>query len=226
MPSVKLTSVSRAPTGVYGGIPADQRRAERRVRLIEAALDLAGTEGWQAASVRAVCARAKLTPRYFYESFESRDELLLALFDELAAEAAGRVLAAVTAAPEEAEAKSRAAVATFVDLLVEDPRKARILFAEAMGHEALVRRRLDVLKMFAGLIADQARGFYRPPPGSERLVETTALLLAGGLAELLIAWLDGDLESTRDELVDDCAALLAATGEAAVALARRRSKTA
>lgn len=216
--------VSQAPTGVYGGVPADQRRAERRARLIEAGLDLAGTDGWQAATVRAVCARAKLTPRYFYESFENRDALLLAIFDELAAEAAERVLVAVTAAPEEAEAKSRAAVAAFVDLLVEDPRKTRILFAEAMGHEALIRRRLDVLKMFAGLIADQARAFYRPPRGSERLVDTTAFLLAGGLAELLIAWLDGDLESTRDELVDDVAALLAATGEAAVGIARRRSR--
>ena len=190
---------------------------------MEAGLDLAGSEGWQAATVRAVCARARLTPRYFYESFESRDALLLALFDELAAEAAGRVLAAVNAAPDEAEAKSRAAVAAFVDLLVEDPRKARVLFAEAMGHEALARRRLDVLKMFAGLIAGQAREFYRPPPESDRLVATTALLLAGGLAELLIAWLDGDLPSTRDELVEDCAALLAATGEAAVAVARRRA---
>ena len=217
-------SVSQAPTGIYGGVPAEKRRAERRVRLIEAALDLAGTEGWQAATVRAVCARARLTPRYFYESFENRDALLLAVFDELAAEAAERVLEAVTAAPDEAEAKSRAAVAAFVDLLVEDPRKSRILFMEAMGHEALMRRRLDGLKMFAGLIAGQARAFYRPPAGSDRLVETTALLLAGGLAELLIAWVDGDLDSTRDELVDDCAALLAATGEAAVALARRRSR--
>lgn len=214
-----------AATGVYGGKPAAQRHAERRVRLIEAGLDLAGTDGWQAATVRAVCARAKLTPRYFYESFHTRDDLLLAVFDELAGEAAGRVLTAVTAAPDDAEAKSRAAVAAFVDLLVEDPRKARILFAEAMGHEALVRRRLEGLKMFAGLIAGQARAFYRPPAGSDRLVDTTALLLAGGLAELFIAWLDGDLESTRDELVDDCGALLAATGEAAVALARRRAQS-
>ena len=213
-----------APTGVYGGVPAKQRRADRRARLMEAGLDLAGTEGWQAATVRAVCARARLTPRYFYESFENRDALLLAIFDELAAEAAGRVLAAVAVAPDDAEAKSRAAVGAFVDLLVDDPRTSRILFAEAMGHEALMRRRLEVLKMFAGLIADQARAFYRPPPGGDRLVETTALLLAGGLAELLIAWVDGDLTSTRDELVDDCAALLAATGEAAVALARRRAR--
>jgi AcrR family transcriptional regulator len=214
--------VSQVPTGVYGGVPGEQRRAERRARLLEAALELAGTDGWPAATVRSVCARAKLTPRYFYESFENRDALLLALFDEVAAQAAVRVLAAVTAAPEEAEAKSRAAIAAFVDLLEQDPRKARILFSEAMGHEALVRRRLDGLKMFSGLIADQARAFYRVPRDADRLVETTALLLAGGLGQLLMAWLDGDLASTRDELVDDVAALFAATGEAAAEIARRR----
>jgi hypothetical protein len=51
----------------------------------------------------------------------------------------------------------------------------------------------------------------------------TATLLAGGLAELLMAWLDGDVGATRDELVDDVAALFAAMGGTAAAIARRRA---
>lgn len=208
-------------TGVYAGVAAEDRRAGRRRRLLAAGLHVLGEQGWQGATVRAICARARLTPRYFYESFDDREALLLAVFDELAADAARRVLEAVAAAPDDAEAKSHAAIAAFVDMLEDDPRKARVLFVEAMGSAAMMRRRLEVLRTFARLIADQAREFYRPPAGSGRLLETTAFLLAGGLAELLMAWVEGDLESTRDELVGDCAALFAATGAAAAGIARR-----
>lgn len=212
-------------TGVYRGVAADERRAERRARLLEAALELVGTSGWQAASVRAVCARAQLTARYFYESFASRDVLLLALFDAITEEAAARVLAAVTAAPDDTAHKSRAAVGAFVDLLVEDPRKARVAFAEAEGNDALVRRRRDALRLFARLMAEQARAFYRTTADApdDRLVDVTAILLSGGMAELFVAWLDGEVPATRDELVEDCAALLAATGDAASAIARSRA---
>src|SRR5581483_1962254 len=99
----------RSGTRVYGGVDAVERRAARRARLIGAALDLLGTDGWQATTVRAICARAGLTARYFYESFADRDELLLAVFDEIAQEAAAVVLDAVASAPAEAWAKSRAA---------------------------------------------------------------------------------------------------------------------
>ncbi len=215
------------PTGVYRGETAEERRAARRAQLLDAGLELVGTSGWQAATVRAVCARARLTTRYFYESFASRDALLLALLDAITEEAAARVLAAVAAAPEEAQEKSRAAVAAFVDLLVEDPRKARVAFSEAQGNEQLVRRRRDGLRLFARLMAEQARAFYATGDGAEgadgdRLVDVTAIMLAGGMAELFVAWLDGEVAATRDELVEDCAALLAATGDAASAIARER----
>ena len=37
--------------------------------------------GRQGATMTAICAHAKLTERYFYESFTSRDELLQQVFD-------------------------------------------------------------------------------------------------------------------------------------------------
>jgi AcrR family transcriptional regulator len=211
-------------TGLYRGVTADARRAERRARLLEAALELVGQGGWGAASVRAVCAEAKLTARYFYESFENREELLLALFDTITQEAAMKVVEAVAADSGDAEAKSRAAIGAFVDVLVEDPRKARVAFNEAEGNEVLLRRRRDGLRLFARLVAEQARAFYGAPPDhSDHIIEVTATLLAGGLAELLTVWLDGEVAATRDQLVDDVAALFAATGGTAAAIARRRA---
>lgn len=211
-------------TGVYRGVTADERRAERRARLLEAALELVGAGGWQAAGVRAVCGRAQLTTRYFYESFQNRDALLLALLDAIVEEAAARVLTAVAAAPDDAGSKARAAVGAFADLLAEDPRKARVAFGEAEGNDALVRRRRDGLRLFARLMAEQARAFYEPEGAAvdDPIVEIAALLLAGGMAELFVAWLDGDVQATREQLVEDVAALLAATGDAASAIAQGR----
>jgi AcrR family transcriptional regulator len=190
---------------------------------MEAALDLMGTEGWSATSVRAACRHAGLTPRFFYESFEDLDALAIAVFDDIAVQATSAILAAVRDAPPEPAAQAHAAIATFVDELTRDPRRARVAFAEALGSEALARRRLQAMRAMAQLIADHGRLAYGAPPEADTLVEITASLLAGGIAELLIAWLDGSIDATRDELVADCAALFMVTAEGAAAIARERA---
>lgn len=210
-----------ASAGTYGGVPAAQRRAERRERLLDAALDLLGREGYAATTVRGVCRRARLTPRYFYESFVSLDALVVAVYDRIVEEAAATMLEALDAAPDDARAKSRAAIEAFVRHLTDDPRRLRVSVAEALGSEPLIRRRQRTLRTFAELVAAQAREFYRPPPTADRLVSTTAHLLVGGLAELLIAWHDGSLDTTIEQLIDDCTELFVATGEAARAIASR-----
>ena len=92
-----------------------------------------------------------------------------------------------------------------------------------MGSETLARRRFQTLRMFAQLVADQARGFYGVPGEADLIVEITALMLAGGLAETLLAWLDGTLRVTREQLIEDCTDLFVATGAGAVALVRARA---
>jgi AcrR family transcriptional regulator len=207
---------------VYGGVAASERSAARRQRLLDAGLDLLGTDGWQATTVRGVCARAKLTPRYFYESFPDLDALLLAVFDEIGAELAQAVLEAVIPPPGDAPTTARAAIGAAVDVITGDPRKGRVLFAEGIGSEALTRRRLATLRSFASMVAAQGSAFYGIGDAADPLVQTTALMLVGGLAETFMAWLDGSLNVTREQLIGDCADLFVATGEAAVKLSLRR----
>src|SRR5215472_12686509 len=78
----------------WRGVDPDARTAERRQRIIEAAIDLLSTEGLGGTTVRAVCARTGLHSRYFYESFPSIETLLVAVFDLLAAQFADYVTAA------------------------------------------------------------------------------------------------------------------------------------
>jgi AcrR family transcriptional regulator len=212
-----------AATRVYGGMSANDRVEARRRRLLEAALELIGTDGWAETSVRGVCRQARLTPRFFYESFGDLDALAVAVFDDIAVSATAAILDAVRGAPAEPAAQARAAIATFVDELTRDPRRARVAFAEALGSEALARRRLQAMRAMAELIAGHGRRAYGSAAAADTLVDITAALLAGGIAELLIAWLDGAIAATRDELVEDCTALFMITAEGAAALGRRRA---
>lgn len=216
-------AVSTLPTRPYRGTPAAERLSARRERLLEAALELLGTEGWQATTVRAVCQKAGLSPRYFYESFDDLEALLVELFDGLMADLGAATLAAVDAAPDEVHAKARAGIETLVRYVTDDPRRARVAFVEAYGSETLMRRRFDAMRMFSGLLVAEASDFYGFAPDDDPIAEITASMLVGGLAELLITWTEGGLEVTREQLIDDFTALFVATGETAVTIARRRT---
>jgi AcrR family transcriptional regulator len=72
-----------APVRPWRGVSATERTAERRERLIEAALEVFATRGYSASTVRDVCREAGLTERYFYESFRNREALLAALADRI-----------------------------------------------------------------------------------------------------------------------------------------------
>ena len=76
--------------GRWVGLSADDRRATRRRLLIDAAFALLGTEGWSGTTVRAVCEAAQLNARYFYESFDDLDSLVVAVYDQVARRAAPR----------------------------------------------------------------------------------------------------------------------------------------
>jgi AcrR family transcriptional regulator len=208
---VNMTRTATAPARTYRGEGPEDRRSRRRARLLEAGLELLGTSGWQATTVTAVCERARLTPRYFYESFTDRDELLVAIFDEIIAEVRR---AAAAAAPRDGEEALRATVTAFVRVVTDDPRKGRALFLEALGSEALWRRRIEGMHWFADRLADRARGKRRLRKDQARRLGTASLIAAGGLVETMIAWLDGGLDSTADQLIADytrsCAAALAA----------------
>jgi AcrR family transcriptional regulator len=65
------------------GLSPDARKAERRTLLLDATFDLLGTEGAEATTVRAVCLKARLNPRYFYESFDDLDTLVVAVYDRV-----------------------------------------------------------------------------------------------------------------------------------------------
>lgn len=142
----------------YGGRSAADRRDERREKLIEAGLELFGTGGGYAgATVKAICAEAGLSPRYFYEHFTDREDLMLAVFTAVAEEIMRDSIAASEAAAEDLEAKVRAGIRAYLAPLAADRRKARVLFAESVGVSAeLEAARRGTLRAFAEYVRDQS----------------------------------------------------------------------
>ncbi len=210
----------------YRGMAAETRRAARRARLLEAGLDLMGTQGWSRTTVTAICARARLTERYFYESFSDREELLVAVFDSIADEVARVALDAIANAPDDARAKGRAAIAALVELLTDDPRKGRVALMEAFGSPALQRRRIETLDLYSKILVEQSRAFFGARAPSTSDMELTAHVLLGGLTELLIAWLGGRISVSTERMIDHTADLFAAmAGVTQRARSARGSKT-
>lgn len=199
-PAVKMEGVG-STTRQYKGRTAEERREERRQRLLAAGLELWGDHGWAAVTMRGVCAHAGLNDRYFYESFPDVEALLLAVFDESLAGLIKVMEGKLASAPREPSARIRFAMSAFIKALSADPRRARIGLAEPAGSPALEQRRRDTYHLFARM----AREDFGAP-------DDLAILFAlGGVGELVISWLGGALPVSAEQLVDRATALVVAT---------------
>jgi AcrR family transcriptional regulator len=209
---------------IYAGRSAQERKDARRRALLDAGLELIGTQGWTQASVRGVYQLAGVSPRFFYESFASLDELAVAVYDEIVSEATKDVIAAVSAAGVDRHDQAEAAIRAVVDGLREDPRRARVVFVEALGSEALAQRRRQTLRELSGVIEALGEASYQVLP-PDPLTKVTSALLAGGIFELLVAWTDGSIEVSERQLIGDAAALVVGLGDAAAAIGAARTRT-
>ena len=108
----------------YGGRSVAERRAERRARFLDAALTVFADQSYAKSTISAICAEAGLSRRQFYEEFGGREEVLVALYDQIHGEAGAAVAAAYDA--EETDLwRAAATVMTAYVTAVERHRLAR-----------------------------------------------------------------------------------------------------
>ena len=173
---------------VYGGRSEDERRAARRARLLAAGLELFGTEGWAGTSIERLCSAAGVATRSFYEEYAGREQLLLAVYDDVLAGAAQAVLHAVDRAAGP-RARTEAGVAAYVGHLTQDPRRARVVNREiraAGSHpDVLAHRRATILR-FTELVALEVRD--RRGNDDEAVRRTLSLAITGAVNEVLSDW--------------------------------------
>jgi len=182
----------------YGGRSRSERANDRRSRIMAAAVHLFGTHDYDDVTVADVCARAKVSKRYFYEHFADRETLLLDVHREQNDWLLAQVAGAAAGNPANADELLRPMMHTLVAKLVEDPERARVIYVNAPRMET--RRR--------GVLREDARRFlpllgrFGGRPADRRRQERMLLALIAGISEVIIDWLSRDMTEDPDVLAD------------------------
>lgn len=169
----------------YAGRAPDERRADRRRRLLDAGYELFGTVGWEAAGIALLCATARVGTRSFYEEFDTREDLLREVATTVVLDAVDRLRDGLAEAPATPEGRVRAGITAYVGHLADDPRRARIAYAAVPAAGRLLPDRHHASLAFAEVIAEEADALGLPRPEHHDLL---ALALTGAVAELLGWW--------------------------------------
>lgn len=189
-------------TRSYGGVSAEDRVTERRTRLVAAGRALLAEAGWRGTSLRAVCARAGLADRYFYESFANRDALLVAVCDQVMADVLEVTGERMAAAARSYRPQVRAAADAVLDLLDREAGLVRVLLLETPDTPVLNEQRRTMMGSLVDLLV-LATDDLDPLRGTSQLRRRLgAHAVLGALFELLAAWTAGELDMPREELLD------------------------
>jgi AcrR family transcriptional regulator len=197
----------------YRDQTAPERHDARRVRLVEAALDAFHADGYPGTSIEQLCMEAGVSTRSFYEHFKSREQLLIALHDDLNARALEAVARAVAAAPpDDLPARAYAGVRAYFDVVTTDPRWARIAVIESVGVSPTAERhRQEALGRFADLIELEANHLAAAGVVPARDFRLTAIALVGAILGLVNTWsATPDWAGQVDDVIHEAAELIVA----------------
>lgn len=187
----------------YRDKTATERRAERRARLLEAALDAFGNAGYRSTSIEQLCADAGVSTRNFYEEFAGREALLIALHDDLNARALDAVVSAIADVdPDDLPARADAGVRAYFGVMTSDERWARIALVESVGvsPNAEAHRRAAIDR-FAELLRLEATRLSAAGIVPERDHTLTSIALVGAINGLINTWSADGTWRARVELV-------------------------
>jgi len=171
-------------------VDAEQRRAERRQRLLEAALGLFTTVGYRQTKIVQICADAGVSTRNFYEEFAGKEQMLLTLHDLINSAALDRVRTALAALDsDDVVTRISLLLDAFVASVTADPRLPRLNYVEAVGvSEDLERQHQEWVTRWADFIEAEARHAAAHGVAPDRDYRLTAIGLVGAITGLLREW--------------------------------------
>jgi AcrR family transcriptional regulator len=133
--------------------PLEVRQSVQRTRLLEAAARVFARAGYADASAEAIAREAGMSKATFYEHFANKEECILALFDDAAAETLEAMGKAASAAGHDSRKRMEAGAKAFVEMLAEHPNESQTLLVEIIGAgDRGAERRDNILATFAQAI--------------------------------------------------------------------------
>ena len=190
---VVMTNAGRT----YGGLSPQQRSNDRRERLLNAARVLIADNGVAPITVDMVCQQAKLSKRYFYTEFATKDDLLDACAEDLFGRLWAGIEKVLTTTPR--GDRINGALRSVVHTLASDPADAR-LYMECPGFARLRNRQQQAVREFSEQMNAHAFPFAgRPKKSIDRALATRALV--AGTTDVIIDWLHHDIDTSEDSLI-------------------------
>lgn len=153
-------------------------------------MDIFGTSGYRSASIDRICSAAGLTKRYFYESFDSSEALLEAVYRRATTTMLTSIHVSSDTHTTGAEHVLQSALSNFFRTIADDPRSARIVLLEVLGVSAEVDalyRQTTGLFVDAVLAVADSVGTARGLAGPNR--RTLAVGLVGAVLMMTQQWL-------------------------------------
>ena len=198
--------MTASTTRRYRGLSPEQRKADRRGRLLAAGLELYGTAGYAAASVERLCEAAGLSTRQFYDEFANRDELLLALYDDVndrAGEAVGNAVAEALADDADVRAMLGRALAAYVATTATDPRWAQIAYVTIVGVNARIEEHREARRAaWADMLCTLAAQLAERGKIPEQDYRLTMRAFIGAVNELVHDWCRTDPRPPMRDVTD------------------------
>lgn len=182
----------------YGGISADERTARRRRQLLDAGLEIFGSTGYRAATVRQVCRVAKVADRYFYDQFHTMEDLLVAVYQECVDRLEDSIAVPIQTAGSVAE-MARLGLESFLAAVQDDPRLARVVWFEVLGVSPEVETTyLSRMARFGELLITAAPAPFAVVPELRPLVADAVI---GGISHVVMTWLASGFAAPRADVV-------------------------
>jgi AcrR family transcriptional regulator len=179
-----------APQRRYKGADPQERMAERREKILSAALELFGTRGFRATTLAMLSANSGVPHRYLIQIFPEKEEILWEIYQGIFKEVREAVLAVPAPVPFDLDNWIRANIACACSTMAADLRKARITFLEVVGiSPAFETRRRGVIRDFARLIRDSLHLTSLPLPMTDEEVHYGTIGLVGVFNEIMVEWM-------------------------------------
>lgn len=190
----------------FKGLSLAERKQARREKLIEAGIEVYGTHGFFSVTVKDICNEAKLTERYFYESFKKSDQLFQTIFLKLIDELQQNVMQAIMQASSSHEKMVDAGLTALLTTLKDNPRMARIIYIDAMlvqelHNQATIR---ETMLRFDRMIHAFVMLMMPNIPHSEREISWVSTGLNGYVTQIAIRWVMSGFKQSLEDVLASC----------------------
>jgi AcrR family transcriptional regulator len=177
-------SLSKAPIG-RTRLSRESLGEHQRERILAAAIEVFAKRGFQAATVENIVAAAKIGVGSFYAHFDNKGECLLAVCEQISAEAHSEIVAAAPPGGAWVE-QALAGLHAFLNFVAAQPLAARVVLIEAQtGGPETLRRYGETIEELAEFLrrgrADANLDPEPPPSFEEATASGLAWLLQGRL---------------------------------------------